>query len=255
MNVLLLRGLTREKSHWGNFLPKLKRNFPNSVVFCLDLPGTGSENKRSSPRSVAGITDDLRARWRENFSKAKLEDWVCVGHSLGGMVALDWQYRYPKDFTGVVTLNTTSRGFSPFYQRAQPGALQYFVRIALERKLKERERKILNLVSNDHQNDEKIISEWVGFATERPIERFTPVNQLIAAMSFKAREAKVPLFFLASSADRLADYRCSVELQRGLGGEFRLHESAGHDMAIDDPDWVVDQLTDFAVQLKKRAKA
>lgn len=256
MNFLLLRGLTREKSHWGSFFPKMKRQFPDSVVHCLDLPGTGSENKRPSPRTVAGITDDLRKRWRASFSKAKLGDWICIGHSLGGMVALDWRYRYPKDFVGTVTINSTSRGFSSPFKRLQPSAIPSFLRVAVSRDVNQIEAITLGLVSNERGKDQKILKEWLGFAKERPINSQTPLNQVLAALTFKARPVEgSPLLILAGKGDRLANYQCSIDLQKKLGGELRLHENAGHDIALDDPEWLVDQLTEFEESLQKTSKA
>src|SRR3989338_372912 len=187
INWILLRGLTREKSHWGEFLPMLKKASPGAQVLCLDLPGVGTENERPSPLSIAGITDDLRARWRKSFSKAKLGDWVCVGHSLGGMIALDWQERYSKDFVGVCAINSSSRGVAPVWRRETLGAVTGFARIAASRDLESRERLVLGLTSNLQRNNKKLLSDWVEFAKARPAHWQTPARQVAAALAFKAR--------------------------------------------------------------------
>src|SRR3989338_7160868 len=174
INWILLRGLTREKSHWGEFLPMLKKASPGAQVFCLDLPGVGSENGRPSPLSIAGITDDLRARWRKSFSKAKLGDWVCVGHSLGAMIALDWQDRYSKDFVGACAINTSSRCVVPLWQRVKPGALAQFAKISASRDIETLERIVLGLTSNLQRNNKKLLAEWVEFAKARPLHWQTP---------------------------------------------------------------------------------
>lgn len=251
INWILLRGLTREKSHWGNFLQALRQASPGSQIFCLDHPGVGTENNRLSPLSIAGITDDLRERWRKTFSKAKLGDWICVGHSLGGMVALDWQERYSKDFVGAVLLNTSSRGIAPLWKRVSPNALASFAQIAAARDIETRERLVLALTSNLQKGNKKILADWVEFAKTRPLHWQTPARQLTAASMFKARfPARVPLLFLYSKADRLVHYTCSQELARRFGAEMREHKRAGHDLALDDPDWVVEGLIEFARKLR-----
>ena len=63
MNWLLLRGLARDKRHWGDFGSLFERRVQDSNVFMLDLPGMGTERHRDSPLSISGITDDLRHRW------------------------------------------------------------------------------------------------------------------------------------------------------------------------------------------------
>ena len=60
MNWLLLRGLAREQRHWGRFPALLSAKLPGDRVFCLDLPGTGTEHRRKSPASIAAIPVGLR---------------------------------------------------------------------------------------------------------------------------------------------------------------------------------------------------
>lgn len=251
INWLLLRGLTREKSHWGSFLPLLKKNFPGSQVFCLDLPGVGTENNRPSPLSIAGITDDVRGRWRKTFSKSKIGDWVCVGHSLGGMIALDWQERYSKDFVGAVLMNTSSRGVAPPWKRVNFGAITEFARIALSKDLESHEQRVLSLTSNLQSKNKKLLAEWVEFAKARPLYPMTSVRQIGAAALFKARvPSRVPLLFLYSKADRLAHYSCSQQMAKLYGMETAEHKKAGHDLALDDPDWVLENLIQFSERFK-----
>ena len=63
MNWIFLRGLTREQGHWGEALQVFESTNPDMKVFCLDLPGTGTERARNSPLSVSGIMEDLRSRF------------------------------------------------------------------------------------------------------------------------------------------------------------------------------------------------
>lgn len=66
---LLLRGLTRESAHWGEFIPKLQAAFPDVQIHTLDLPGTGADYQGSSPASIKAITAQVR-----QFAKEK--DWL-----------------------------------------------------------------------------------------------------------------------------------------------------------------------------------
>jgi pimeloyl-ACP methyl ester carboxylesterase len=254
INWLLLRGLTREKSHWGAFLPLLKKRFPDSQVFCLDHPGTGTENERPSPFHIAAITDDLRARWKKSFSKSKLGDWAILGHSLGGMVALDWQERYSKDFIGCVLMNTSARGAGPFWNRVKPKALLEIGKVAAARSPRAREEIVLRLTSNLETKNKKVLEDWIQFAHERPLHPMTGLRQLSAAAAFRARfPSKVPLAFLASKQDKLVDPACSETLAQRYSSQIRFHSKAGHDLTLDDPNWVADQLSEFAANFLRNA--
>src|SRR5262245_47365139 len=98
---LLLRGLGRERRHWGRFPTGLESAL-HTRVLTLDLPGFGTECGQRSPVSVPAITDDVRRRFSMERAEAR---WCIIGISLGGMVALDWCSRYPRDFERCVIIN------------------------------------------------------------------------------------------------------------------------------------------------------
>ena len=89
MNWLLLRGLAREQRHWGRFPDALRSQLPDDQVFCLDLPGTGTEHQRKSPLEIAGIARDVRARFA-GLRAQHPGPWRLLAVSLGGMVAMQW---------------------------------------------------------------------------------------------------------------------------------------------------------------------
>ena len=57
---VLLRGLTRESRHWGEFPARLQSRFANSNVVALDLPGNGRLNAQRSPASIEAMADVYR---------------------------------------------------------------------------------------------------------------------------------------------------------------------------------------------------
>ena len=92
-NWILLRGLTREAAHWGDFIPLLESAFPNARLPLLDLPGTGRYYRNLTPLTVEGITERVRA---EALRRGALERPATVlALSLGGMVAWHWMLTYP----------------------------------------------------------------------------------------------------------------------------------------------------------------
>lgn len=143
MHWILLRGLTREQAHWGDFPRRLEAAFPGHRFHTVDLPGTGVAFRETSPDTIPAI-----------------REWVCrqVAHiprpvnllalSMGGMVALDWAQHAPcGEIQNLVLINTSS-AFSPPWQRMRPGAWPRILRLLAYRELFDRERAILALTSN-----------------------------------------------------------------------------------------------------------
>jgi pimeloyl-ACP methyl ester carboxylesterase len=52
----------------------------------------------------------------------------------------------------------------------------------------------------------------------------------------------VPLLLLASRGDALVDPRCSLAIAQRWACEIAMHPWAGHDLPLDDADWVVQQV-------------
>ena len=52
----------------------------------------------------------------------------------------------------------------------------------------------------------------------------------------------IPYLVLASKADRFTNYKCSERLAEKYNATLRLHEKAGHDLPLDDPQWIIDRV-------------
>ena len=48
--------------------------------------------------------------------------------------------------------------------------------------------------------------------------------------------------FLGASGDRLVHPTCTQKIATAWGVPIRMHPDAGHDLPVDDPEWVLDKL-------------
>jgi pimeloyl-ACP methyl ester carboxylesterase len=84
-----------------------------------------------------------------------------------------------------------------------------------------------------------VLPEWQSWARECPVSRRNALRQLLAAARFSAADKPaVPLLVLAGAADGMVSPRCSQRLAQAWGASFALHPTAGHDLPLDDADWV-----------------
>jgi pimeloyl-ACP methyl ester carboxylesterase len=254
MNWLLLRGLTREARHWGDFPQQLRRAFPASRVLTLDLPGTGTECARTSPWSIAEIADDVRARFlsarRRRGQSAGREQWAVIAVSLGGMVVLDWLGRYPNDFVRAVVVNSSSAEVGRPWQRLSLRQLLGCLVAAVTGTTEQRERRVLEAVTATNGDLAALAPVWAGYAEDRPVTATTGVRQIAAGWRFRRPGwIKVPMLFLSSRGDKLVDPVCTARLARWYAAPLCVHPTAGHELDLDDPAWLIQQVREWVRQL------
>ena len=110
-----------------------------------------------------------------------------------------------------------------------------------------RERAILDVTSNRTADDnEPVAAAWAGWFDEVRPKRSNVLRQLFAASrSTCPAQVAPPVLVLTSRADRLVSWRCSERLAAALGAELRVHDAGGHDLSLDAPEWICEQLTSW----------
>ncbi|MCM2324505.1 MAG: alpha/beta hydrolase [Oligoflexia bacterium] len=246
MNWLLLRGLAREQRHWAEFPNLLRAAFPESTIHCLDLPGTGTERRRASPLSIGAIVADLRERWCGSVSdEARLaRPWGVIGISLGGMVAMHWSHKHPADFARLVLINSSTGDLSPPYARIRPSALAAGLLTLFAADPLAKERRILELTTRLKRSDlTSIALKWSELAVSSPIPARTVLSQILAAAFFRApRSLPAPALILSSGRDAFTSAECSQALAKRYQAPLVVHPEAGHDLPLDDPEWLLAEL-------------
>jgi pimeloyl-[acyl-carrier protein] methyl ester esterase len=252
---LLLRGLAREQRHWGRFPSLLATSLEGAggaQVHCLDLPGTGTEHLRKSPMSIAGITEDLRKRWLE-LRAQNPGSWGLFAMSLGGMVAMDWTARHGDDFAAAVLVNTSAANLAMPWRRMRINVLPDILKALVSRDELQRNKRILKATAKLLVDPEPLAREWVAIQAHSPIARTTVLRQLFAASRFRAPESlPTPVLVIAGAQDPLCDPECPRRLALRFSAPLVVHPRAGHDLSIDDPEWLAAQVRAF---LDSRAPA
>lgn len=242
---IFVRGLTREARHWGDFARVFERVVPGSRVVAVDLPGNGALNDVASPGDVPAMAEHCRA------TLARLgiaPPYALLAMSLGAMVAIAWAHGHPQEVSRCVVINTSVRPFSAFYRRLRPRNYLPLLRLALPgRGAREWEESILAMTSRLRQDRVTLVDEWVAIRRSRPVSRGNALRQLRAAARYRAPAGPpaAAMLILASRHDALVDVDCSHALARAWGCELAIHPQAGHDLPLDDGDWVARQVRDW----------
>lgn len=230
---LLIRGLLRETRHWGSFPCLLQKHFPGAAIQALDIPGNGKLHRLTSPDCIPAMTEALR----EQVDVRQPLDLVAL--SMGGMIALDWMTRYPDEISSAVLINTSVRPSAPFYQRLRWQSWPAIMRMLCRGK-SAWEQGILELTSNRHGQCGALLETWLQWRRQRPVSGRSAVNQLLAAAQFRiTAHPRQPILVVASKADRLVDYRCSLQMHKAWRTQYRQHDTAGHDLPLDEPQWLL----------------
>lgn len=245
---IFLRGLTRESAHWGTFLEDFGRAVPQDCVLPLDLPGNGQLHHQPSPPSVPAMVQACRAAL---VQRGIAPPYHLLAMSLGAMVATEWARVARAEVAGCVLINTSLRPFSPFYHRLRPRNYAALLRLALGPGSPEQvEQVVLRLTSNCAPDRQQVVPAWAALRMQRPVSAANALRQLAAAARYRAPDVApaARMLLLASRQDGLVrSSHCSQAIASAWQVPVVFHPWAGHDLPLDDPHWVVEQVGSWLV--------
>jgi pimeloyl-ACP methyl ester carboxylesterase len=97
-NVVLLHGLGSDHSTWNQVAPYLSDKYR---YIAMDLPGFGMSHKLDDGIRMSSVG----ARLVEVLGEWGIENPILLGHSMGGILALDMASRFRSEVSGVVAMS------------------------------------------------------------------------------------------------------------------------------------------------------
>jgi len=244
---VLLRGLTREQGHWGEFPSMLQAALPaGSEVLTPDLPGNGTLWRSRSPASVPDMVEALRDQLRGLGVRGPVH---VLAMSLGAMVTVDWMHRYPAEVADAVLINTSLRPYSPPWRRLQPRHYPTILRLLLtQADAAAWERAILQMTTRHPAlSADALLTCWLDLRRQHPVATGNGLRQLWAATRYRAPRVAppAPVLLLNGEGDQLVHPSCSSVLAASWGAPLLRHPTAGHDLPLDAGPWVVQQVQEW----------
>lgn len=253
---ILLRGLTREARHWGEFLEHFRRivtrDDPDAEFVTLELPGNGDANAARSPTGVAQYVAAIRTTAAERTSGGP---YRVLAMSLGGMVATAWAQHHPEEIERLVLINTSMRPFCRTTERLRVSAWPRLAWVVANwARAGACEQGIHALTCAEHAQRERDIDTWTQIRHTRPVSAHNGLRQLFAAARFEADRSapNCPTLILSSARDRLVDPVCSARIASSWGAEHLEHPRAGHDLPHDDPVWTSESVQNWLAERQRQ---
>ncbi len=102
--LIVLHGWGSSRSDWDSVVDAFSADprTAQSVVLTIDMPGHGDSEIGAADTTIAAFVDNVNAV----MEKEQLSGAVAIGHSLGGVMALELAVRHPERVSRVVGVDT-----------------------------------------------------------------------------------------------------------------------------------------------------
>ena len=148
-------------------------------------------------------------------------------------------------------MNISSRNLSPFYRRLDYKIYPVLLSLLLKKTV-HREGAIIRLTSNLYPSRTQLTEQWSQYAKDCPVRQWNLFRQLWAAAtySFPKKKPEQPVLMLNSLSDRMVHPDCSKVISEAWEVPLKRHPTAGHDVTLDAPLWVLEQLKNWVKHQK-----
>ncbi len=233
---IFLRGLTRGNIHWAKFPEIFKAHCPDAEMEFLEIPGNGFLSEENSPVAVKSLIESLRSQ--SKFVKNHQSFNIC-GISLGGMAAMKWAEKFPEEIASISIINSSLSQYSSYDKRLLPENYETLLKTLFLTNTYEQEENILKITSNKFEQTKYNLESFAAFSLEHQVTKLNFLRQIILAKSVYIETIPlIPFKVISSKNDRLVDSTCSDLIALKLGGTQFIHPTAGHDLPLDEPEWL-----------------
>lgn len=241
-NLVLIHGIGADLFCWRRVIPLLNKKFR---VIALDLPGFGGSSKFGD--EAYGLDDQVE-RLQRFLTVLHVQRAFLVGNSMGGNVALWYARTYPDRIERIAVI---APAVSP---KLVPLDLQKLAWLS-KPAAKLVNRTALNLAhrltvaKQDRVNRERVEETYKTYANNPDaVASFLRATAAIRddRLPDGLAELRVPALLLRGGRDRIVPQLVIDKLERILPEvESYLHESGGHHLQEDEPEWVTERLVAF----------
>lgn len=234
--VVFIHGWAASHRFWKYQIPHFKRNYQ---VVTYDLRGHGESDKPSKGYTVNEQTQDLELL----LEGLNIENPVLVGHSLGGMIALEYALKAPNNLRALVIVGASAHPVASRRRSFQFTLLSWLIRISRNRASKYTQKEIFA------PNVDPELVDWVNTESLRTpthvilqilksVKKFDVMNRL--------QEIKVPTVLVKGEYDTVVESSDLREMQERLPDARQfIIDNAGHNCMLEQPSLFNPKLEHF----------
>ncbi len=243
-NWVWIRGLARHSGHWAYFEEAFRKKFPHDNIEMLDVQGNGTQSHIPSFLTIEDNVRDLRSR--SQLLRAGPVHLLTI--SLGSMIGIGWADLFPQDIASLTVMNTSDGRNSLPYERLRPQNFKKILNVLTHSKDHFKvEMNIMEMIAQNISDKTKKESLARQFAKTPPTSIGNLTRQLVAASLFRLPKnpPHLPVLILGGKGDHFVNPKCSERIAASWGTKVHWHEQAGHDIPLEFPDWVNQELEQF----------
>ncbi|MDP8911215.1 MAG: alpha/beta fold hydrolase [Actinomycetota bacterium] len=245
--IVLVHGLGGSAANWADLASSLARSFR---VLAPDLPGHGGSSPLPAVPNLNPFADRLAAL----LELEAMTPAVCVGHSLGGVIALRLSVRHPPLVQGLVL--ASSAGISSGTRRARyaigmlgivrPG--RYLAPFAEEIATRPLLRRLIFKWWGASDPASLSAASAKGFVAATRLHTDTLDAGFALARDDPRQDlhrVEAPCLVICGARDLMIPMTDNVEYARRLRAPLRLIPDTGHLLIGERPDALLDAITGF----------
>lgn len=237
--IVLIHGAWSNHSWWRPIIDLLSKRY---MTVAVDVRGHGNSTKLEKPFSVEGFAEDLHFMLEE----LGFVEVVLMGHSMGGMISMQYALDHPERVRGLVLVATTPRPgrhlkYHLFYYLAKLKLISY------EKILVKTLRKMFH-PSTPSETVEWAIKELLKTSKEDFIKILKTVEKF--DITHRLDEIKQPALIIVGERDSLTPPEKSQLLNSKIpNSRLVFIEECDHTLILDKPERIVDETTKFLEEI------
>jgi hypothetical protein len=238
MAWIWFNGLAREAGHWGGLPAKAERQLDEKVI-TFDL-SSAPANKLSSSKPQ---TNDAIQAFATQIPRTHSLKLLAVDSSAS--MALQYAATEPR-VKRVVLVNPLSRDDLVHLRVKWLQMARFFACFRANRDSLAAQHRALSLLSNSQDRCRQLASIWAEIQNRRPVSMahcwLELKRSLRQRMPAPSQLLHCQIEVLVSRADAIISPKSGQHLARYYSSPLVLNLTAGHDIAVDDPHWLLHQL-------------
>ncbi len=240
--LLMIQGLARTSSHWGELADELAKSFR---IITFDNRGVGKSGTPRPPYTTAQMAEDAL----QVLNAAGAERAHVLGISLGGMIAQELALRYPRRVSKLVLGCTRAKHNAGASMTLRAMAtLVGAGRFTPERAQAYTAPYLLSEAFRKARPD--ILQRWQQSGLAGPPRKVGVIGQMAAALAHDTASHVTrltqPTLVLTGDDDRLIPSECSRFLAKTIpGAKLELLPGAGHEFYFEAPERTAELIRDF----------